>query len=81
MRLAFVGTGYRGLVTGTCRAELGHTFITGKADVRYLYAIAEIANFCQLSGVNSDSVKTAPRALPILGSRRRKIIQPSHPTT
>lgn len=32
MKLAFVGTGYVGLVTGTCMAELGHTVICADID-------------------------------------------------
>lgn len=32
MKLAFIGTGYVGLVTGTCMAELGHTVICADID-------------------------------------------------
>lgn len=32
MKLAFIGTGYVGLVTGTCMAELGHTVICADVD-------------------------------------------------
>jgi UDPglucose 6-dehydrogenase len=32
MRLAFIGTGYVGLVTGTCMAELGHTVVCADVD-------------------------------------------------
>lgn len=34
MKLAFVGTGYVGLVTGACMAELGHTVICADIDVK-----------------------------------------------
>jgi len=32
MKLAFIGTGYVGLVTGTCMAELGHTVVCADVD-------------------------------------------------
>lgn len=32
MKLAFIGTGYVGLVTGTCMAELGHTVVCTDVD-------------------------------------------------
>jgi UDP-glucose 6-dehydrogenase len=33
MKLAFVGTGYVGLVSGVCMAELGHTVVCADIDV------------------------------------------------
>ena len=32
MKLAFVGTGYVGLVSGVCMAELGHTVVCADID-------------------------------------------------
>ena len=34
MKLTFIGTGYVGLVTGACMAELGHTVICADVDVK-----------------------------------------------
>ncbi|MEK7494759.1 MAG: UDP-glucose/GDP-mannose dehydrogenase family protein [Patescibacteria group bacterium] len=34
MKLAFIGTGYVGLVTGVCMAELGHTVVCADIDTR-----------------------------------------------
>ena len=32
MKLAFIGVGYVGLVTGACMAELGHTVVCADVD-------------------------------------------------
>jgi UDPglucose 6-dehydrogenase len=39
MKLAFIGTGYVGLVTGTCMAELGHTVICVDIDKKKIAGI------------------------------------------
>lgn len=39
MKLAFIGTGYVGLVTGTCMAELGHTVVCVDIDKKKIAGI------------------------------------------
>ena len=41
MKLAIVGTGYVGLVTGTCFAEVGHTVICVDNDLKKVHKLQD----------------------------------------